>query len=211
MENTLFLFSDTTHTVPTEKLLSKLTPPRLEKALQYKHEQDKRICAWSEILLFYALRKLRAPKLCVFWDNKPHLGADGYHFSLSHTKNQIALLLAAVPVGVDIEMPRVLGQADALCARLFTEKERAAMVTTEDFFRFWTAKEAYVKFTGEGFSHPFSSILVDFTLGTISDANAKERMAHITPFSAFDSTIGCICAKDPIAFHHCTVTDRDIM
>ena len=211
MENLLFLFNDTDPSIPTKILLSRLTPLRLQKALRYKSDADRRICAWSEILLFYALHEVNAEESEVVWDGKPHLTDGKYHFSLSHTGDQIALLLAKSPCGVDIEIPHTIREKKALCARLFTEKERAALLTDEDFFYAWTAKEAYVKYTGEGFSRPFSSFFLDFTVNAVYDSKTEEKLASFPPFTAFDGTVGCACSNTSLHLNICLVTPEKLI
>ncbi|MGN0822652.1 MAG: 4'-phosphopantetheinyl transferase family protein, partial [Candidatus Gallimonas sp.] len=74
-------------------------------------------------------------------NGKPRLNGDPLFFSLSHSGDTVALAVSDAPIGLDCERRRVLS-CPALFRRL-TDGERR-----EDFFRLWTAKEAYVKFLG---------------------------------------------------------------
>ncbi|MGN1115342.1 MAG: 4'-phosphopantetheinyl transferase family protein [Candidatus Ornithomonoglobus sp.] len=91
---------------------------------------------------------------------KPYLlNDDGYHFSVSHSGNCIAFADCDAPVGVDIE--RIREGKLKIAKRFFTENEcsfieKSAEPDT-DFYKIWTAKEAYVKMLGTGLSKPLTS------------------------------------------------------
>lgn len=70
-------------------------------------------------------------------------------FNVSHTEGLVALALAPLDVGVDVERVRT---ADAdLRNYIAASDERAHVHSDEDFFRLWTAKESLVKAEGTGF------------------------------------------------------------
>ncbi len=107
------------------------------------------------------------------WDGKPCF-ADPIiplYFNLSHTVDKkrgvfaAAVLLSETDeVGVDIEFVHEIRNREVLMRRLFTSDERGyidRLGTPESFFDIWCAKEAFVKWTGEGFSCPLSSVAVD--------------------------------------------------
>lgn len=113
------------------------------------------------------------------------------HFNLSHSGDQAVLAISEAPVGIDIESrdrridPHKLGQA-VFCAPEMAAIERANGSTAHTlFFRFWTAKEAIMKLTGEGFSlSPKEIALVlganDAPLsGRIVDRDGDIALAHV--------------------------------
>ncbi|MCI0386887.1 4'-phosphopantetheinyl transferase superfamily protein [Streptomyces sp. CNQ085] len=77
------------------------------------------------------------------------------HFSLSHSRGLVAIAVAAVPVGVDVQG---VPSADVarLCVRKLhvREREELAGLSREElpiaFARLWTRKEAYLKGLGTG-------------------------------------------------------------
>lgn len=75
-------------------------------------------------------------------NGKPALKDSPLFFNLSHSGGMIALAVGEEEVGLDIEERRERKLA-ALRRRLTPAERR------EDFYRMWTAKEAYVKFCGE--------------------------------------------------------------
>ena len=109
----------------------------------------------------------------IVWDGKPHFAdsAIPVRFNLSHTVDKERGIFAAAvmlsscgEVGVDIEFLHDLHNRDALMRRLFTDAEREYVLSSDGesaFFEIWCAKEAYLKWTGAGFSRPMSSVAVD--------------------------------------------------
>jgi phosphopantetheinyl transferase len=84
-------------------------------------------------------------------------GADvSLHVSLSHSGGWLAVALAPVPVGVDLELSRRPRDWQALARALFAEEESRALddaapvARAAVFHRVWTLKEAYAKRDGRG-------------------------------------------------------------
>lgn len=76
--------------------------------------------------------------------------------SHSHNLGLYAFAYSDYGIGIDVELIRPLSNILSLAKRFFTEKEASYLESLssqeqiETFFRFWTAKEAYLKATGEG-------------------------------------------------------------
>lgn len=81
-----------------------------------------------------------------------------FNVSHSHDLALYAISKSDHSVGIDLELIRPLPQALSLARRFFQEQEVADLIsfppTMQEamFFRIWTAKEAYLKATGEGLS-----------------------------------------------------------
>ncbi len=86
---------------------------------------------------------------------KPYVetaGAGGeVHLSVSHSGPYFLCLIADRPVGVDVQQARNTG-TDRISRRYFTGEEREYIERhgEDGFFRLWTRKEAYSKYTGLG-------------------------------------------------------------
>lgn len=100
---------------------------------------------------------------------KPYLENDELHFNLSHSEEKAALAISQIPaVGIDIEQFGREVDIPALSRRCFRESEikRLEGLTGEDlqraFFWTWTAKEARMKVTGEGFGLEPGKIEISF-------------------------------------------------
>lgn len=75
---------------------------------------------------------------------KPYFHAEGgRHFSLSHSAGWAMCALSDAPVGCDMETIRP--RRDGLPQRVFRRE-----MDWEEFYRRWTAMEAYGKWTGRG-------------------------------------------------------------
>lgn len=90
---------------------------------------------------------------------KPHLVTGDLHFNLSHSEDRAALAISRMPsIGIDIECFRREVDIDGLSRRCFRDSECARLETLameerkRAFFWTWTAKEARMKATGEGFA-----------------------------------------------------------
>jgi len=113
---------------------------------------------------------------------KPSLTNGRLQFSVSHSHDLALVALArSKPVGVDIEYPREDVEVDELSSRFFSISENGALQrlpTSERraaFFRIWTAKEAFIKATGDGLSCPLTSFDV------LLDGEGDPNLAAIRP------------------------------
>ncbi len=102
---------------------------------------------------------------------KPRFDKGGAHFSLSHSHGVLMLGISRTEIGVDVEKirPVNLDKFGFLGAK-----------TEEDFFRKWTEKESWLKYTGAG--------LKDFRRPIAEDA-------HFEHFEAFEGYDACVCAE----------------
>lgn len=99
---------------------------------------------------------------------KPHLAdaADepGLFFNLSHSGPVVAVAVASVAIGVDVESLRPVVSAERLARRFLSAAEAATVLAADaaerdrTFLRIWTQKEAYLKATGLGVGMPLREI-----------------------------------------------------
>lgn len=116
-------------------------------------------------------------------DGRPRMLIDGapsrLSLSLSHSGDWLAIALATVPVGIDVELPRRQRDLDALARFAFSPEEVERLRGVPDteraqaFHVTWTLKEARGKRLGEGLL-PGRSRLVTTSP---SDANDAEAMS----------------------------------
>jgi 4'-phosphopantetheinyl transferase len=103
-------------------------------------------------------------------NGKPYLengAAPSLSFNLSHSGELAVVAVAEVSeIGVDIEQIRPMPDWRQIAKGTFHQAETewvcAAKVDhrAEAFFEVWTAKEAYIKASGNGLSHPLDSFAV---------------------------------------------------
>ena len=107
---------------------------------------------------------------------KPYLESRAVELSISHSGELWGCALSKKPVGLDIH----------------PEEYRYLQETGfSDFFSLWTAKESYVKFTGEGITDGFSAFSVVDSQGLLSSVNGAEL--KLIPF--LPEYRICVCAE----------------
>lgn len=114
-------------------------------------------------------------------DGRPQVVVDGtpsaMSLSISHSGDWLAIALATMPVGIDVELPRRQRDLDALARFTFSpeEVERLRALPEPEraqaFHVTWTLKEARGKRLGEGLL-PGRSRLVTASPGDADDADA---------------------------------------
>lgn len=83
---------------------------------------------------------------------KPYLEGYPVHFNVSHSGLLWLCMVGDAPCGIDIQQEKDLS-FEKIAARHFNEREQAYIKREglAGFFRVWTMREAYGKYTGQGF------------------------------------------------------------
>ena len=163
------------------RLLPLVPFQRRDKALRYKHLHGQYCCLRTWEMLYellvshdYLPAKLRLQELTYEEDEhgKPWLTIDGRRsaeifFSVSHTKNAVAVVISRLPVGIDVE---AVVSHERVGDRAFLERTMSASecrrIAEADnpriaFTELWTRKEAYVKLQGTGLDMRTLPMLLD--------------------------------------------------
>jgi len=97
-------------------------------------------------------------------------GPPGLRFNISHTEGMVAVLVHGErDAGVDVESPWRKTDITSVSKRVFTERERSAMLALPEeeqaarFYQLWTLKESFIKAKGKGFAMPLSKF--GFSIG----------------------------------------------
>ncbi len=146
---------------------SVLNTQEQQRANRLIKKQDKtRFVVARGILRYLLARYLNLTPHAITFDylprGKPVLAASHHcpklQFNISHSQ-QLALYAFAQSdygIGIDLEQVRAISDLNTLVQRFFTQQESAYIASLppflkqRTFFQFWTAKEAYLKATGEG-------------------------------------------------------------
>ncbi len=90
--------------------------------------------------------------------------AERLHFSISHTRELVAVAIGRSRIGIDVEAVREFPDLMQVASMQFAhEMLRSLMTVGTDakrvtlFFRFWTLGEAFIKATGEGIAQGLQS------------------------------------------------------
>lgn len=98
---------------------------------------------------------------------KPQLLHENLHVNVTHCHGLAAAAVGYLPLGIDAETPRAF--REKMLPRICTPAEAADILQTTEserhfrFSQYWTLKEAYTKYTGQGIGLRFSTI--GFSLG----------------------------------------------
>lgn len=139
-----------------DALLESLPPWRRRKALSYRNDLDRFLCAKAYLMLRDALMRdygIQDEIRFAFNEyGKPFLAHHpDIHFSLSHCKKGVACAISYAPVGIDME---VIGYDDDTARYALTAGEYGQVLSSgnhaEEFTKIWTRKESYVKMLGTG-------------------------------------------------------------
>lgn len=138
------------------------------------------------------------------------------YFSLSHSGNFAACVIAAQEIGLDIQEHK--GIKEGLANRFFTqeeirkldnikkaEKQNAdSQAYREAFFRIWSGKESYLKYTGLGMKKALDSFQIDTDTNRVRTADRKEgrrtgeELACLSYISEIPGYSGCLCMQKEI-------------
>ena len=98
---------------------------------------------------FYQLSGAAMPEIRTQPGGKPDWPDCTWHFSLCHTRQAVFCAISDGIVGLDAEKIRPV--SSATISRVLSPEELQQYDGSEEMFlRFWTLKEAYVKYTGTG-------------------------------------------------------------
>ena len=113
----------------------------IDRADRYKRTQDKIL----HLVSAYLKRKYVGE-----WETTAHGKpvSASVCFNVSHTDGLVAIALSDESVGLDVE--RVRPVEDELRAYIASPEEKEKILTDEDFFSVWTAKESLAKAEGAG-------------------------------------------------------------
>lgn len=153
-----------------EVLLKKVSNQRQFKVSRYRQQGDRELSVCAELLVRYAYSKLFGKsadelRFCMSRSNKPYISnVDNFHFNISHSGIWCICAVSRSAIGVDIE--RINLDVDIEIAQHFFHPKEQLSIQGEEsqidlFFRYWTAKESYVKYLGIGMALPFKTFFCD--------------------------------------------------
>jgi 4'-phosphopantetheinyl transferase len=142
-----------------------LAPDESARADRFKFEidADRLVIARGVLrLLMGTFLQLPPERVAFSYSATGKPSVEGLEFNVSHSGAVILIATHRHRIGVDVEsVDQTIDVADIgrLC---FTERERALLFNsispTEEFFRLWTRKEAWLKAVGSGLSFPLLDV-----------------------------------------------------
>lgn len=157
-------------------LLSEAKRSRIDKL---RFDDDKKRSVVGEMLVKKAISEhcgIDAEKIIIATqeNGKPYPVDIDIHFNISHCEDYVVCVIDNKPIGIDIEKIRPVNMK--IAKRFFNEQEQKYVFgfapdeeafekeadgeTLKRFFEVWTAKEAYLKYTGEGICADLKQVAV---------------------------------------------------
>ena len=122
------------------------------------------------------------------------------YFNLSHSGDYVCCAVGDEPVGVDIQ--KVVPVKAGLAERFFTEneirqlKELSKEKREQLFFRMWSIKESYIKFTGRGMKQGIDTFEIDWRKGCIRDKENSEIKAYFDEYPYIEGYSLAVCREN---------------
>lgn len=138
-----------------EDMILEMPIERQEKARNFKLIEDKKACALGYYLLCQGLKEeygIENFELEYNEFGKPYLkNNDKIFFNISHTKHIAVCVIADTEVGVDVEEVREYNPI--IKNKILSDEEKNNVKNDNDFFKYWTIKEAVCKCEGTGIAN----------------------------------------------------------
>jgi len=122
---------------------------------------------------------------------KPYFQGNPLYFSLAHSGRMVCMAFSKNPLGVDLELRRLVKHENTLLRRVFS-KDDMVLALEMDFFDVWTRGEAYVKCVGQSVfslrdksilqSNPFTVDHQDYFYQYVGDEKVQACFVHCGPF-----------------------------
>lgn len=203
--NNLILIKAYTDKLLEEKLPPYLTKEEIKKSKDYKSEIAKINYLVSKAILNLALKDLLEKEiddLTVKRDknNKPYVESTlGLKFNISHTEGLVLLAFFKREVGVDIEKINYKFEFKDILENCFTRDE---IINIDNniisFYRYWTAKEAYLKCDGIGLIRNLREIeIISYGNKVIEISDNKNNIiSRLQPLNYDGKYVGAICLEE---------------
>ena len=179
-----------------------LKEEELEKLDAYKSEVAKINFAVSRSLLnkaFEMILDIPIENVVVLRDkyNKPYIkNKSGVKFNISHTDGFVVIGFSKKEFGIDIEKVNDGFAFEDILENCFTSREiKNIGSNTSMFYRYWTAKEAYLKYEGYGLMRNPKEIEVIYMDDRIIKIEDKVKSSNkvLAAFRISSKYFGAIC------------------
>ncbi|VTS26987.1 4'-phosphopantetheinyl transferase [Streptococcus porcinus] len=179
-----------------------LKEEELEKLDAYKSEVAKINFAVSRSLLnkaFEMILDIPIENVVVLRDkyNKPYIkNKSGVKFNISHTDGFVVIGFSKKELGIDIEKVNDGFAFEDILENCFTSREiKNIGSNTSMFYRYWTAKEAYLKYEGHGLMRNPKEIEVIYMDDRIIKIEDKVKSSNkvLAAFRISSKYFGAIC------------------
>ena len=203
--NNLILIKAYTDKLLEEKLLPYLTEEEIIKSEDYKSEIAKINYLASRAILNLALKGLLEKGINDLRvkrkkNNKPYVeNTIGLKFNISHTEGLVLLAFFKREIGIDVEKINYKFEFKDILENCFTKDE---IINIDNniisFYRYWTAKEAYLKCDGIGLIRNLKEIeIISFENEFIEISDSRRNtIIRLKSLNYDDKYVGAICLEE---------------
>ncbi len=190
------------------RMMKCLDKERTEAVNNFKFMPGKIACAAAGMLLYEALsfEKGQAPDISKLEFRKGEFGKPyiqnlpDFHYSISHSGTYVVLATADKPIGVDVQEMEMRSDPDNIADRFFSKEENEYLKKIADtdernreFFRLWSAKEAFIKMTGTGLRRELATFTVNLEGMTVTESHSEGVSGYILEPLTLIRSILVIC------------------
>lgn len=191
-----------------EHYLETLSMERKKRILRIKSIPEQYRSLGAGLLLEYGLQQAGVSEqnreLSAGIHGKPYLVKNaGICFNLSHAGDYVVAIFADREVGIDMERCRILrdGVIKRTCCKTEAEWLSEQKNAEQSFVRVWTAKESYVKWSGEGLTCPLTELELIRCKSTTGDRfvgvkrSGREEAVLLQEYAAPGGYGICVCVS----------------
>lgn len=171
-----------TERIEEDSLISLLKKDEICKSQDYKSKVAKINFLVSRSVLNLSLKYISGKEvddLIILRNkfNKPYFeNKKGIKFNISHTDGCIVIAFSKKDVGVDVEKINVKFNYYDILKSCFDEEEIKRVGSNhKSFFKYWTAKEAYLKYEGVGLLRSLKEIRIEYINNVKAEIKDKKR------------------------------------
>ena len=157
MENILFWadISEIPDIMQKPEAAADIPPEQIKRILEYKLPLQRKQCFCARLMEKFLADTYGFSVKDITRGEKGKPSVENINYNVSHSGNLVICAVSDRPVGCDVELVRAVKQNVA--DKYFSESEKAM-----PFFKIWTAKESYLKMTGEGIADDLKNIEIVF-------------------------------------------------
>lgn len=173
----------------------------LHRVSDAKSDKRKAEILTSAVLIKKALKDLNINEADVTYDKaidgKPYFSnIENLYYNLSHSGDYVVLAMSDTNVGIDIQ--KIEPKIKNVAKRFFTDEENQYLNSLDGeerifaFYKIWSVKESYIKYTGRGLRQELSS----FNVSLNDDyASIKNEDLILTLINEIPNYSICVCHK----------------
>lgn len=163
------------------EILFGLSDERKKRIMKFKMPNDRKRGLQAGLMIRDILKShgRSQDEIVISHNGRPTI--EGIDFNISHSGKYVMMVISDKKVGCDIE--RIKGRNYSVAKKYFSEREKDWLDKSADkdlsFYRIWTARESYIKYTGEG-------IVLDFAKYEVNKLDNIECYEDILPKNICD-------------------------